>query len=243
MTSGHLKMTAGHGRHPIMVLRTRAVSDQDKRERRREILDAAERLFQRRADRLASMDELAQAARLAKGTLYLYFPSKEEVLIALHERHANEFFDRLEALLAGAQAVSIDDFIALVGELLLEQPARLSLATLVIGLTERQVAPEAALRFKMALGERLLAAGQALDAHFGLSPGRSTRLLNASYALVIGMWQLKGGIGGERYRGLLEPRIARAFVTEYAAETTEAIRTLWQAAIDSGGSRSANKNA
>jgi len=214
-----------------VATKVRALREEDKQRRRQEILDAAERLFRERPDGLASMDELAMAAGLAKGTLYLYFRSKEEVLVALHERNANEFFDRLHTLLQGERAPSIDELIALGRELFIEQPARLSLASLVVGLTERQVAPEAALRFKMALGERLLAAGQALDAKLGLAPGEGTRLLNASYALVIGMWQLKGCMGGERYRELLDPKLARAFVNEYPAETTAAIRTLWEAAV------------
>lgn len=214
-----------------MAIKARALREEDKQRRRQEILDAAERLFRERPDGLASMDELALAAGLAKGTLYLYFRSKEEVLVALHERNANEFFDRLHALLEGGRAFSIDELIALGRELFIDRPERLSLASLVVGLTERQVAPEAALRFKMALGERLLAVGQALDARLGLAPGEGTRLLNASYAIVIGMWQLKGCMGGERYHGLLDPQLSRAFITEYPAETTAAIRTLWEAAV------------
>ncbi|MEW5864905.1 MAG: TetR/AcrR family transcriptional regulator [Pseudomonadota bacterium] len=226
-----------------MAIKARALREEDKQQRRQEILDAAERLFCARPDGLASMDELAEAAGLAKGTLYLYFRSKEEVLVALHERHAIEFFRRLHALLDREQAPSIDELIALGRELFIEQPVRLSLASLVVGLTERQVAPEAALRFKMALGERLLAAGQALDARLGLAPGEGTRLLNASYALVIGMWQLKGCMGGERYRELLDPKLARAFVSEYPAETTAAIRTLWETAVAGAADRARRAGA
>src|SRR5215510_9009481 len=96
-----------------MIAKARALRDEDKLERRRQILDAAERLFMGRPEALASMDELAEAAGVAKGTLYLYFPSKEEVLVALHERHMAGFFEKLQAALASKRAFTADDLLAL----------------------------------------------------------------------------------------------------------------------------------
>jgi AcrR family transcriptional regulator len=213
-----------------LIVKSRANREQGKLERRNEILDAAERLFGSRPEGLPSMDELAEAAGVAKGTLYLYFPSKEEVLVALHERTMSGFFDRLQALLETKRPFTVDDLIALGREEIIDQPVRLSLASLVIGLTERSLPPESALAFKMRMGERLVAAGTAMDELFGFEPGESTRLLNASYALTIGMWQLKGCMGAERYNHLLDPKVARAFINEYPAETGAAMRTLWAGA-------------
>ena len=209
---------------------TRAVRTEDKLERRREILDAAERLFRDQPSALASMDELARAAGVAKGTLYLYFPSKEEVLIALHERNMAGFFEKLQAALASKRAFTIEDLLALGRKEIVEQPLRLSLGSLVVGLTERNIPAQSALAYKMRMGERLLAAGQALDERLGFQSGEGTRLLNASYGLAIGMWQLKGCMGAERYQHLLDPKVARAFIKEYPAETHAAISTLWAGA-------------
>jgi hypothetical protein len=39
-------------------------------------------------------------------------------------------------------------------------------------------------------------------------------------------------MGSERYQHLLDPAIARAFVTEYPTETMEALRTLWTGAVE-----------
>jgi AcrR family transcriptional regulator len=47
--------------------------------RHSQILDAARQVFARRGFAEASMDEIAQAAGLAKGTLYLYYKSKQEL--------------------------------------------------------------------------------------------------------------------------------------------------------------------
>ena len=51
-----------------------------------EILDAARRVFARKGFAGASVDEIAEAAGLAKGTIYIYFHSKRELyLAALHQ--------------------------------------------------------------------------------------------------------------------------------------------------------------
>ena len=213
-----------------MIVRARATREEGKIERRNEILDAAERLFSERPDGLPSMDELAESAGVAKGTLYLYFPSKEEVLVELHQRFLNDYFDRLAAALAADPDFTIERFLDLTRTQVLEHPMRLSLASLVVGLTERSIPPEAALRFKMALGKRLIEAGEGLARAFGIPAQSCTRLLNVSYGLVLGLWQLKGCMGSERYQHLLDPAIARAFVTEYPTETMEALRTLWTGA-------------
>jgi AcrR family transcriptional regulator len=215
-----------------MIVRTRATRDEDKLERRNEILDAARRLYAEQPDGLPSMDALAEAAGVAKGTLYLYFPSKEEVLVELHQRYLNDFFDRLGAALAAKPAYTIDDFLELTRAEVLDQPLRLSIASLAVGFSERSIPPESALRFKMALGQRLLGAGEGLGRAFGLDTEHCTRLLNVSYGLILGLWQLKGCMGSARYQHLLEPAIARAFVTEYPTETLAALRTLWSGAIE-----------
>jgi TetR/AcrR family fatty acid metabolism transcriptional regulator len=62
----------------------------DKRER---ILDAAVRVFAREGFHATRVSEVAKAAGVADGTIYLYFESKDHLLISLFE-------DRVERLLA-----------------------------------------------------------------------------------------------------------------------------------------------
>jgi AcrR family transcriptional regulator len=51
--------------------------------RRREILDAARSVFARRGFAQGIVDEIASEAKLAKGTIYLYFKSKREIYRAV----------------------------------------------------------------------------------------------------------------------------------------------------------------
>ena len=67
-----------------------AVQDLKKEQRRRSIIRASLRVFSRKGYETTALDEVAREARLAKGTLYLYFKDKEDlyfhVMLAVLER-------------------------------------------------------------------------------------------------------------------------------------------------------------
>lgn len=58
----------------------------EKENRRKEILETAEKLFSGKKGLEATMDDLAAKTELGKGTLYLYFPNKKSILTALTEK-------------------------------------------------------------------------------------------------------------------------------------------------------------
>ncbi|HHY32830.1 MAG TPA: TetR/AcrR family transcriptional regulator [Firmicutes bacterium] len=74
--------------------------------RKRElILDAAQQVFSKKGFHQATVEEIADAAGVGKGTVYLYFPSKKEILVAMIEERLREFTrelkERVEAVAAG----------------------------------------------------------------------------------------------------------------------------------------------
>ena len=212
-----------------MIQLARAVRDADKLERRREILDAAERLFLAQPEGLASMDELAQSAGVAKGTLYLYFPSKEEVLLALHERGVHELFDEIDkAIEKEADRFTRADLSALARRLIIESPIYLPLATQVISSIGRSIPVESVVRFHLSIHERVARSGTALERIFGLPPGDGARLLEYSHAFVVGLWQLSGC--GRILADNVEqthPDLMH-MVKDDPAEIQRALEVLWQ---------------
>ena len=60
-----------------------ALDPEDKQARRNAILAAARTLFMTDMRSLPSAARIAKAAELAKGTVYLYFQTKEEIFVAL----------------------------------------------------------------------------------------------------------------------------------------------------------------
>jgi AcrR family transcriptional regulator len=92
------------------------VEERWREERRGRILEAAGRVFAARSFRDASMDEIAQEAAVGKPTLYRYFPSKDELFVAVFVEALNELEARLDRALdpeAGIEA----QLVALVREL------------------------------------------------------------------------------------------------------------------------------
>lgn len=57
--------------------------EREKEKRRQEILKAAEKVFFSKGFENSTMDDIADGAELSKGTLYLYFKSKEDLHMAV----------------------------------------------------------------------------------------------------------------------------------------------------------------
>jgi AcrR family transcriptional regulator len=66
--------------------RKRARTDEQKSLRRQSILDAAESLFREGGFEAFSMAKLAKLTGVVKGTLYLYFETREEVFLVLYNQ-------------------------------------------------------------------------------------------------------------------------------------------------------------
>lgn len=59
--------------------------DQERAEKREQILNAAQQVFAEKGFHSAKVETIAERAAVAKGTVYLYFTSKKELLTALIE--------------------------------------------------------------------------------------------------------------------------------------------------------------
>jgi len=60
--------------------------EREKHQRRNDIIDAAEKLFFSKGFANSTMEEVAKEAEYSKGTLYLYFKSKEDLYLAITVR-------------------------------------------------------------------------------------------------------------------------------------------------------------
>jgi TetR/AcrR family transcriptional regulator, cholesterol catabolism regulator len=70
--------------------------------KRRELVDIAAGVFARQGFHATSIDDLVEATGLKRGGLYHYIASKEDLLIAAHERF-------IEPLLENARAIAAED--------------------------------------------------------------------------------------------------------------------------------------
>jgi TetR/AcrR family transcriptional regulator len=79
--------------------------EREKEHRREEILDAAQRVFFERGLAVATMDEIAETAELSKGTLYLYYKSKEDLYLAVMMRGMELLYEKFIEILKTEESV------------------------------------------------------------------------------------------------------------------------------------------
>jgi AcrR family transcriptional regulator len=219
------------------MVRQRAIQAEHKQERHDAILDAAERLLLRSPDRVANVADVAAAAGLAKGTVYLYFPGKEELLLALHERNVAAFFTALIERAEGASVPGIEELLALMHRHMLERPLFLLLASRCYGLMAQCIPIGAATAYRQRMAERLARAGAGLERHFPqLAPGDGVLLLRDSYALILGLWQLSvASADGHDMCPASDAASPLAF--SFPEHLDRALRALWRGMLETSGER------
>lgn len=67
--------------------------------RRNEILDAVERIYEKGSFESVTMDEIAKEAEFTKQTLYAYFKGKDEIMASIYVRAANRINQMIKAKL------------------------------------------------------------------------------------------------------------------------------------------------
>lgn len=168
-----------------------ALSIDDKAVRRGAILDAALTLFLEDTRRFPTISAIADRTGLAKGTVYLYFESKEDIFTAL----LTDEWDALLAVFTAAfEAAGRDEaaarFIAAFAGFIEARPYFLRLDSLGYALLADTLSPDSFWSFKAHFAEAVAHAGKAADTALRLPAGRGEVLLTRSYAMVRGLWQL-----------------------------------------------------
>jgi AcrR family transcriptional regulator len=212
-------------------MRQRAIALEDKEEKRRVLLRAVEKLYLKHPDRMPNVAEVAAEAGLAKGTVYLYFPTKEEMLLALHEQHVAGFFAELMKQLARPEPQDFESIFAVTRDHLIRVPGYLPLTSRCLGMMDRETPLDSALAFKARVAQTLAVAGAALERHFArLGEAGGVRLLLHSYGLIVGLWQLLHP--NERFGKAIERPELKLLKRDYEQEIELALRALWAGILE-----------
>lgn len=76
--------------------------ERERQVHRREILEAAARVFARKGYAAATMEEIAQEAEFSKAALYFYFKNKEELFLSLIHEKFDSFGAKFEEVVSSA---------------------------------------------------------------------------------------------------------------------------------------------
>lgn len=178
-----------------MVIKRRAISDQQKEERRQSILSAAFELFESISYDAVNMDTVARRAGIAKGTVYLYFRTKEELFLDLLTQEFENWFSEIEANLTmihdSQGTCTIDEFVTRMAATLQNRSTFIRLVAILHTILERNIDFYAALHFKQLLAGRMAKIGDLIELCLPfLEPGRGRAVVLHVYVLIIGVHHL-----------------------------------------------------
>ncbi|MFZ6654151.1 TetR family transcriptional regulator [Undibacterium sp. TJN19] len=168
---------------------TRAKDDEAKQARRTDILLAARRLFMLDPHQLPSALRIAEESGLAKGTVYLYFSTKEEIFLALLEEEFALLLDEVRDIFSAGQQVTASGFITRYVNYLEARPEMLRLDAMAHSVLEQNMQEDKLRAFKLNLIQALMQTGAVLDQTLQLTPGRGASLLTRTHAITRGLWQ------------------------------------------------------
>lgn len=208
-----------------------ALTAEARENRRAVLLEAAHQLFCERRS-LPAVADIARAAGLAKGTVYLYFETKEEIFVAALAQQFESLFAGLMPLLAElpVQHSQVPEaFTTGYCALLANTPHLMPLAALANGVLEQNLPAEPMRQFKTGLASNLAQAGDRLEQRTALGPpGAGTTLLLHTYSLTLGLWQALDYPGP--LKELLQEASMRILDRDFYTELRAAVQQLWRGA-------------
>jgi AcrR family transcriptional regulator len=144
-----------------------AISDAQKEMRRQQILEAALWLYQATSFEQVSMAQVAREAGVAKGTVYLYFKTKEELFLGVLAAEFVRWFNAIDAELStGPWAWSVPAVVDIIGRSLETRAAFVRLIAISNIILERNIDAAAALAFKKPLARHIEQTGALLERAF-----------------------------------------------------------------------------
>jgi AcrR family transcriptional regulator len=174
------------------ALPQRARKEEDKEARRRHLLNEALALYQATSYAEVKMADVAERAQLAKGTVFLYFPTKEALFLALLEELLFSWFERLDALLEHGEGRWTGLRVArTVAESLEGEEPLTRLLALLQTVLEQNVAVEQVRAFKERLLQAMGRSSALVEKRLSfLQAGDGQRFFIHLHALVTGLRQM-----------------------------------------------------
>jgi AcrR family transcriptional regulator len=171
-----------------MKWKCRARTDEAKTEKGRIILDTALRLFKKKEYKEITVSMIACHAKIAKGTLFLYFPTKEELFLSLAARQFNSFFQSFNTHISeDNKAPKIDGLISVILKSIEGNEDLIKISPLMNTIIEKNVSAKTLMEFKNKIHSEMIDTGKNIEMKYpSVAPGRGVQVLMWLYGLMIG---------------------------------------------------------
>ena len=207
-------------------LMQRARQAEQKAQRRAAILEAADALLEPESYELPAAAKIAGKAGLAKGTLYLYFTTKEEIYVALL---GQEYARWSEGVMEGLSEEwpSLDHFLQRFIAFCVANPKTMFLACMGPVMLERNISEASALVFKKGLADATREVSALLSVAFPpLSVDQARKLFLHMFMLTIGVWQHTHP--PEAVGNVLAQEELKALQLDFERDLYAALEALWK---------------
>jgi AcrR family transcriptional regulator len=209
--------------------RTRAVTEEAKSGRRASILMAARKLFAARDFHAISVDDIAKKAGLAKGTVYLYFGTKEALFLELVAEQLETWVSDSASELKKAKATP-PAIAAVVASTLSQRPVLIRLLGLLHAVLQRNTEVTSLREFKRRLLQITMQSGALFERALGLTPGTGIRLTLWMHATIVGLSQMTAT--SPTLRALMTEEDSLALLRlDFPTEVEAALTTLFTGAV------------
>ena len=133
------------------------------------------------------MEVLSRELEVARGTLYRYFSTREELLLDLYQRQQQQFVDRI--IEATGEGISDDEFLRTWYELSLADPTLIALRMRLTSVIEHNVTREVLMTTKLAMTRDFERLSVHLAHVLKLPKAQTEQLIVALLALLLGAAQ------------------------------------------------------
>ncbi len=215
-----------------LTQRLRAIDDNEKAARRQSILDAAKALYLANTSGLPSVISIARKAGLAKGTVYLYFKTKEEIFLAmLSEDYETLMVEVIKLLDAPASPDElVEQLLSTLINFLDNNPLFMPLASMASPVLEQNVDIEIVGEFKLMLIDKIDLIDELFIKAFPQFPkGQCGSLLLHTNALILGLWQMQNW--PEKLKPLQQQYPFNTVIPDFKKDLALSLKNLWKGAL------------
>lgn len=208
----------------------RARGQEEKQRRKKDILRSAMELFSLNAGSMPSVNEIAKRTNLAKGTIYLYFKTREEIYVELLIEKFNLWTDHIEQSIS-SKPVDTESVVNGICEYVQTDKDLLLLASTLHSILEKNITVEKHYQFKRSLFTNLKSSAKRICAYFpSLNTGSATMLLLKSYSTILGIWQVSSL--PEPEKGTDQEKEYNELKIDYYSTIRSALLALWKGTLE-----------
>ncbi len=216
-----------------MPVQKRAIKEKDKLKRKEKILKTAWDLYKNGDGQFPTVSVIAETAGLSKGSVYLYFKTKDDIILHLFIHQLRQWHLAVEQELEGCpDTISVEQYARVTTRYVVENPLLLRMGGMATGALGEQSGKGAVLDVKIQLAQILDQRSQLTSRLFpGLTMGQWRKVHLRIYALIFGLWQMF--YSPPQVRRLLKEAKIEIFAVEFSQNVVESVAIFLKGALQS----------